>query len=944
RVPLTASYRAALLDGISEWKRAGLTTELFNIWAAEKGEKEQQLALAFFTYQHLLNQKGFVEEDRLLEELREIRANSAPVTERSQVLLYGYADLTPLQADYINSLSLWFEFEAVVDPTGVAEFESFIRQHFHWKSSWENTTFSRQNHILSQLQQVFWNREPEGLTPVESDASLQLLQADGWTRQAAAIAREVCAMLRGEPELELKDFLILTPQPQAFIKKSWHIFADYRISLAAPPRSAKEFKGVIQFLQALQTVAKGWQWPDLEALIRQFYAGVDSRDRDLLLLSLGKQYGALSGKERWVELLVESRFQATLDELGIDLEPLEECIHFLRAIPENGTWEEYLNLARDWFEAAANQTLAGLAEDPALLRNQLLNYEAVSQLKQACLESLQNLELLTAMSGTTTPDEFRRFVEDYLLKGEVEHKEAFQAEIRVLPPREARGLRAKVVFITGLEQGVFPRNYINDWKLNPQDRFELKTLGVELETGETYQLQEKMAFYWALQTASERLYLVTQLQDDTGQLLNPSAFLTEVYQWVPGLTCHAKYYPLEPRVPGGFGDCFSRLEQQQLWVYYLTRPAVQLPAAEAQTCDYLFQDPGFRELAVKTYQWRFRRHLVPKQPFYTNPGAAAILERLGAQRPLAITALEEYRSCPYRFFLKQVLRLKPVLDPQLLPEQIDFGNLYHQILREFGEHYRGQTLDPSCREEYLAFLEESFERNFTKWRDEAANDLVAAVLTIQQRQIRQTLKRWLDAELEWAETTGYRYTPRFLEYSFGMPSGSGDPASLPQPFVLTTPECSVRLMGRVDRVDSDPDGHFIIYDYKLGRGYSTGSIVELKNLQMPVYLQAMEQLSFGPKTAVGGSYLSLKEPSRLSGGIWRQTKIGLDSKNKGLLNEIQWDEWQAEVTQEVTAAVNGIRAGYFFLTGEKCPDYCEFKKACRRQEREEEQNDGISAQ
>lgn len=935
RVPFTASYRTALLEGIAEWKRAGLTTDLFIKWAAEKGEKQQQLALIYFTYQHLLKVNGFCEADQLLEELKAFRSNTVPAVSRPQVLLYGYTDLTPLQSDFINVLSLWYEFEALIDPTAVGEFQSFTGHNFYWKNV-GNTLSPASTNLLERLQQLFWVVPSVVIEQPEDDTSLQLLQADGWARQAQAIAREICALIRSVPNFTWNDFLILTPQPLAFIKNSYPIFKEYGLPLATPPGRIREFKDIIQFTQILRTVAAGWQWPDLNVLIRQFYTGFSARERDLLLVNLGKNYGALSGKARWVELLTNPDLKAELSRQGINLQPLEECIQFLMLIPENGTWEVYLQLARDWFKNAAIQALNSLSSEPALLQRQLWNYDAVSHLQQACEELLQNLELLTGMPATISLDEFRRFVEDYLLQGELTREEPVRAQLRVLPLQEARGLRAKVVFITGLEEGVFPRSYINDWKLSPSDRFDLKTLGVELETGATYQLQEKFAFYWALQAASQRLYLVERLQDDNGQPLNPSPFLAEISQWVPQLWTRAKYYPLEPRRRNGFDDCYSHFEERQLWIQYLLQAPERIPLEQASICDALFLDPGYRQLAVKAFQWRFRRRLEPSKPFYTHPGAVTILGRLGTTRPLAITALEEYRSCPFRFFLKQVLAVKPLTEPELLPEQVDLGNLYHLIFREFGEHYRGREFRAERRQEYWSFLEASFQRYFLQWQEKAANDLVKTVLTIRQRQIRQTLKRWLDAELEWAESTGYRYYPAFFEYSFGMMPGSGDPASLGQPFVLETPDLNVRLMGRIDRIDCDREGHFIVYDYKLGRGYSTGSILELKNLQLPIYILALEQLGFGAKAAAGGCYLSLKEPSRLSGGIWRRARIGIDGKSQGLLDDTQWYEWQEAVVKQVAATVNEIRSGYFHLTTETCPDYCEYRAACRRQEREEE--------
>jgi ATP-dependent helicase/DNAse subunit B len=935
RIPLTVNYRRALLDGIAEWKRSGLTPELFIKWAAEHGEKEQQLALLFYTYQLLLADNGFVEEDLLLEELKEIHKKTEPVAVRSRVLLYGYTDLTPQQADFLDLLSLWFEFEVLVDPTPVTGFQQFIQAHFHFL---HYTELAKQNptSTLCRLQQGLWRADPVATAFAPDDASLRMIRADGWARQATAIAREIRKLINSGAGYTMDDFVIFSPQPQIFSATAQKIFADYRLTLPEPPRFLREFSGVACFVSSIAAVAGGWLWPEMEGLIRQFYRGSDSRERDRLIMEIAARYGALSGRKRWTELLENPDFAKRANDLAISLESLRRGIASLTEIPGRTTWKDYFQLARSWFEAEELRCLRQIPAETSLLTEHLSNFEAVGQLRRACDEILQNRDLWGEMDEITGLEEFIKFFTDYFLNDEVVSKRPFQG---VISPREARGIRCKIVFVTGLEQGVFPRGYVNDWKLTPQNRFELKSLGVELETGEQYQLQEQMAFYWAIQTATEVLFLLGQVQDDNGQPLNRSPFLEAVLQWFPDLLACSQYYPLEPVVRHCFADCYSRAEQRQLWVDYLMRPETDIPEEERKIGDYLFQTRDYRQLAVKAYQWRNRRRLQPDRPFFVNPASGALLvDKFGPDRRFSITSLEDYKNCPYRFFLKYLLQIRPVDDPALLPEKIDFGNLYHQIFREFYEAYRGQSLHVARRLEYRETLETGFARNFQSWQARAANDLVELTLFIEEQRIRRGLHRWLEAELKWAEETGGRYTPQMLEVGFGMPD-----ADLP-PYQLEHEGCKVSLSGRIDRVDADPDGHFMVYDYKLGKGYTASGILEFRNIQTPVYLKAMEQLSFGHGTAVGGCYLSIGDPSRLAGGVWRQTKTGLAGKSKGLLNEDNWVEWLNRVEEEVWQIVRTIRAGFFDVNREKCPDYCEFRGACRRQERVEEEVNGESAE
>ena len=112
----------------------------------------------------------------------------------------------------------------------------------------------------------------------------------------------------------------------------------------------------------------------------------------------------------------------------------------------------------------------------------------------------------------------------------------------------------------------------------------------------------------------------------------------------------------------------------------------------------------------------------------------------------------------------------------------------------------------------------------------------------------------------------------------------------------------------------------------------------MNNLQIPLYLLALEQLVFGPGRAAGGSYLGLREPSRSNGGIWHQERLGTVLKSKGLLEGEAWESLLEDVKKQLVTAVSGIRSGRFHMTEDECPEYCEYRSCCRRTERRFEAN------
>lgn len=962
KAPFTSGYRQAISAGIAEWKRSSLTTDIFAEWASSKGEKERQLVLLYQSYQHMLANKSYQEEDLILNRLEQLRNQSVLIPKRPSVILYGFTDLTPLQNNFMKVLKHWFEFEIIIDPTPVEEIRQFVSSRFACNVFPDAKMASDADDGKNILQKLQKNYGTEELSPSANakginangimanvrtyesnsisveDLSVQILQTAGMTKQALAIAGEIRDILQKNPDYSLNDFLVLSPHPQDFIKAAWPIFNEYHLTLPPSSASVGEYPGPNHLSQLLTAGESDWQWSEMEVLIRQQYIGNMAEAGDKVLVELGDRYGALSGKRRWLKLLKNQDFHNYFLEKGLYLEPFQKAIVLLESIPEAAPLINYLQRAIDYLNDALQEATRVLVQSSITgeidFEFQLGNIKAMQQLTQVIKEVRVYVDKEQFFKKDMTLSDFRSFWQSYIFTSEVKAKTPREAFVRVLVPQEARGLKTKILFITGLEQGVFPRIYIHDWKLSLKDRRELKAFGVDLETGENYQAKEKLAFYWALQVPEERLYLVYQNQDSSGEPLNPSPFLDEIESWFPELFQRAKRYPLALEPPPSLAECCSSFDEGSFLATRLMAVTTEIPELEREGCLELLQTSVHQQLAKQIWQEYELRKGIRHQLFQRCESLLLVEKMFGEKHTFAITALEDFKSCPYRFFLKQLLKVKPLLRPQMLPDNLDLGNLYHQVLQEFAEPFRNQSLDPEDRDEYLKHLRECFDDYYRDWQQNAANDLVKLVLDLLKAQIWGTLGRWLKSELDWAVESNGRFKIRYLELGFGLVQGDFDPASIPEPYELGSEGVPVKIWGKVDRVDADNEGNFMVYDYKSGRGPSSKDLLEVEYLQIPVYLLALEKLSFGTGKAVGGSYLGLKEPSRSRGGVWHGERLRINIK--GQLGDQEWRDWLEAVNDSLISSVRSIRNGEFFATCGDCPTFCEYRSCCRRGEKEAE--------
>ena len=106
-----------------------------------------------------------------------------------------------------------------------------------------------------------------------------------------------------------------------------------------------------------------------------------------------------------------------------------------------------------------------------------------------------------------------------------------------------------------------------------------------------------------------------------------------------------------------------------------------------------------------------------------------------------------------------------------------------------------------------------------------------------RRRLEADLERYLEhaAELESA------LEPRYLELGFGFGEKDQDPTHLGLP-ALDLGE-GLRLRGRIDRVDVTPGGaQAVVYDYKGRNAPAAAKWTEQGNVQVALYMRAVEEL------------------------------------------------------------------------------------------------------
>jgi ATP-dependent helicase/nuclease subunit B len=204
----------------------------------------------------------------------------------------------------------------------------------------------------------------------------------------------------------------------------------------------------------------------------------------------------------------------------------------------------------------------------------------------------------------------------------------------------------------------------------------------------------------------------------------------------------------------------------------------------------------------------------------------------------SVTGLGSYLTCPYTYYLEQVLRLRELHDGLDELDPLAFGNRIHEALELFGEDPTARTLTEV--EDVSAalddFLSVALDRKHGSRR--------SPVLRVQEEQLRARLAAFAPWQAEqvgegWqtvaVEATFPDDAPNFRAITPEEPETPGLGAGIEVPFTIR---------GKVDRIDHHRDHGYRLIDYKSSEGGADPETAHRKgpkgskewiNLQLPLY-------------------------------------------------------------------------------------------------------------
>lgn len=203
------------------------------------------------------------------------------------------------------------------------------------------------------------------------------------------------------------------------------------------------------------------------------------------------------------------------------------------------------------------------------------------------------------------------------------------------------------------------------------------------------------------------------------------------------------------------------------------------------------------------------------------PDAGKILDPALPERVVSPTQLEEVGQCAFRFFVKRALHVNAIesgeRDRDVWLTALIRGSLLHEMY---------ETLLRRCRDEGRTV---SVKKDQTWLRAQGDAQLADLAIEMPPPSAEVKEREWRDylADLDLfvlgeAEHATER-TPIGLEVGFGnRHQENGEPLGQKEPVEIRAGGVTIRVSGRIDRIDQLTDSTFEIVDYKTGGFYEDG--------------------------------------------------------------------------------------------------------------------------
>lgn len=705
----------------------------------------------------------------------------------------------------------------------------------------------------------------------EDVANLKLFLANNQYSEVENIARTIVKLVRDEG-YRYRDIAIITKNIDTYSNLCKAIFNEYNIPVYIDEKRDLSQNILVKYLiSILDVFSKNWTYDSVINYIKSGFTNISQEDI-YLLENYALEWnvrGSLWYKQDWNFRDADEKGEeqiAHLNELRRNIvNPLVKLKNNLSGKKSAKQISE--NLYKFFIENKIDEILA----EKINKLNEAQEVSISAEYETSWKIIMQVLDEIVLVFGdeNITFETYMQILKTGLGESKLGTIPMAQDEVTVGDVDRSRSHKIKIVFIIGLNDGMFPGTTKAEGFLNDADRQKILEKGIELAKGTVDRIYEdNFNIYKAFTTAEEKMYLSYSSSDMEGKSLRQSILVSRIKK------------------------IFAKLQEESDIIQRKSEICTKQNTFE----ELLINLRDFRDgkeidpIWFKIYnifdnntEWKPKLESAIKALSYTNVPEQITKENVekmyGDVLKTSVSRLEQYSSCPFSYYLKYGLKLNEKETFNL--EAVDTGTFMHDVIDSFFARLDEQEIN------IKQITDEEIE--------EIVTDIIQDKLNLNKNYIYTVSAKYkiLAGRLKKVVTTSMKYIVQSIKQSefevFGHEIEFGGKGQYKPITVKTDDGKRVEIIGKIDRVDilKNPDGTYVrIIDYKSSiKNIDLNQVVSGLQLQLLTYLN--ETCKVEDFLPAGVLYFNLSNPSISSEKNMTdeeiENKIKQEFKMKGLI-------------------------------------------------------------
>ena len=658
--------------------------------------------------------------------------------------------------------------------------------------------------------------------------NINLFLAKNQYSEIENVAKEISKLIRNK-KIRYKDISIITKNIEKYASITKTVFKKYDIPVFIDEKRDLNQNIIIQYiLSILDIYIKNYSYDSIFNYLKTGFVEIEKDD----IFKLEKyciKYGIKNNKFKndFIYGINEKNRQEIeyLNELRKKI--IEPLINFKNNIKENKlniSKEFYLFLAKQNINKKINEKIINLKKENLL--DLVKEYEESYKIIINILDEIN----IIFKDEKLSIEKFSKIIKVGLKNSGLGKIPTMQDQVILGDVDRSRSRKTKVVFILGLNDGVFPSINKNEGFFDDQDREILKNDGVELAKGTLESLyDDNFNIYKAFTIAEENLFLSYASADNEGKALRPSNIIFKLKKIFPKLVEKSDIIYRKEKT--------EIINEEKLFedlVLEINKLKKETEPEKLFFIIYKYYEKNKKYSNKLNDNLKYINYILNEKIKKEN-----IKKIYGENIKTSVSKLEKYNSCPFSYFLQYVLKIKE--KEELKIQSFDTGSFMHDVINSFFEeinynNYESNNLKKITDIDIDIIIDKIIDdkllntNNYIFTATEKYKLLVIRLKRIIKKALKYIIQSLVQSEFQLQGTEvefseNGKYKPIILKLDNGK---------------------TVEIIGKIDRIDIaklDDKKYVRIIDYKSSvKNLELNDVYAGLQLQLITYLDAVCKL------------------------------------------------------------------------------------------------------